>query len=712
MFNLSDKTVKVFFVYATVPNYQAGRDSVYLDPHTTQQSIRPQYIIGFVCAVLLAVWSTYVQNAAAEPIGIRISDEDLPAAPAANSGAASSQTQLTQPESARTADSRVFPRILRERPADKTESGEAPEQSQKSPKEEGLWKLDLPPGFAGPSGIVPSEYGTGVDFAPVEDRWRIGFPEWDRNKLLEQHPLLMQQLLKGRGENELMVDDYPYVKGGMFDPYHQNVLKGDYPIVGQHTFLNLTFNSTQFIESRDTPTPTTPFESTLNPNSSEFFGDPDQLFYKHDLRVTADIFHGNTKFKPEDWRLLATMVYNMNYLDADELAIVSPDVRKGTTRFGDEFALDEWFYEEKLHDTSVNYDFTSARLGSQFFTSDFRGFIFSDTNRSARIFGTRHSNRDQFNIIWFDQTEKDTNSELNTFADRHQNTFIMNYYRQDFIWLGYTAEVSFHYNHDKASKRFDDNNFLVRPDPVGVFAPHTVDSYFYGIAGNGHINKLNVSHAIYMVRGEDSLNPLAGKPVEINAWMAAVELSIDRDWMRFRSSYFFASGDPDINDGRGQGFDAIFDNPNFAGGEFSYWQRQAIGLFGVKLVNAESLVPNLRASKIQGQTNFVNPGLHLLNFGVDADMTPRTKLVANVNFLWFDEPQVLETFTFQGGIDDFIGTDLSLGLEFRPLLNDNAILIGGVSGLIPGRGFDDLYEQLDGKTNNLFSLFAELILEY
>ena len=92
-------------------------------------------------------------------------------------------------------------------------------------------------------------------------------------------------------------------------------------------------------------------------------------------------------------------------------------------------------------------------------------------------------------------------------------------------------------------------------------------------------------------------------------------------------------------------------------------------------------------------------------------MTPRTKLVANVNFLWFDEPQVLETFTFQGGIDDFIGTDLSLGLEFRPLLNDNAILIGGVSGLIPGRGFDDLYEQLDGKTNNLFSLFAELILE-
>lgn len=689
-----------------------GRYTVFLTPHTIQRYIRRQYLLVCVCAILLSFTSTSVQKCWAEPVTIRLSDNEIPDAPSENAGAANVQIQSVQPKSIPTTDSRVFPRILREHRDGGLRSDTSLSESEKSPQQEGLWKLDLPPGFAGPSGIVPSEYGTGVDFAPVEDRWRIGFPQWDRNKLLENHPLLMEQLIKGRSENELIVDDYPYVNGGMFDPYHQNVLKGDYPIVGQHTFLNLSFNSTQFIESRDTPTPTTPFESTLNPNSSEFFGDPDQFFYNHDLRVTADIFHGNTKFKPEDWRILTTMVYNLNYLDVDELAIVSPDVRKGTTRYRDQFALDEWFYEQKLRDTSVNYDFTSARVGSQFFTSDFRGFIFSDTNRSVRIFGTRHSNRDQFNVIWFDQTEKDTNSQLNTFADRHQNTFIMNYYRQDFIWLGYTAEISFHYNHDKASKRFDDNNFVVRPDPVGVFAPHTVDSYYYGIAGNGHINKLNVSHAIYMVRGEDSLNPLAGKPIDISAWMAAVELSIDRDWMRFRSSYLFASGDHDINDGRGQGFDAIFDNPNFAGGEFSYWQRQAIGLFGVKLVNAESLVPNLRASKIQGQTNFVNPGLHLLNFGVDADVTPRTKLIANVNFLWFDEPQVLETFTFQGGIDQFVGTDLSLGLEFRPLLNDNAVIIGGVSGLVPGRGFEDLYEQLDGRTDKLFSLFAEVILEY
>ena len=29
-------------------------------------------------------------------------------------------------------------------------------------------------------------------------------------------------------------------KGARWDPYHQNVLKGDYPILGDHVFLELT----------------------------------------------------------------------------------------------------------------------------------------------------------------------------------------------------------------------------------------------------------------------------------------------------------------------------------------------------------------------------------------------------------------------------------------------------------------------------------------
>ena len=82
----------------------------------------------------------------------------------------------------------------------------------------------------------------------------------------------------------------------------------------------------------------------------------------------------------------------------------------------------------------------------------------------------------------------------------------------------------------------------------------------------------------------------------------------------------------------------------FAGGEFSYWNRQAIRLNGVNLVDRFSLVPHLRSSKIQGQTNFVNPGLFLANFGMDMELTPRARLISNVNLLWFDRVQVLEQF--------------------------------------------------------------------
>jgi hypothetical protein len=125
-----------------------------------------------------------------------------------------------------------------------------------------------------------------------------------------------------------------------------------------------------------------------------------------------------------------------------------------------------------------------------------------------------------------------------------------------------------------------------------------------------------------------------------------------------------------------------------------------------------SLVPNLRSSKIQGQTNFVNPGLQLFNLGVDADVTPRFKVIANGNLLWFNQTEVLETFVFQDDIEPFIGADLSVGAEYRPLLNNNVILIGGVSCLIPGGGFSDLYKPLVGEVDTLVAGFIDIALVY
>lgn len=573
---------------------------------------------------------------------------------------------------------------------------------------EGLELLTTPsdatPGYAGPSGVAPTESQEDSHFVPVEDRWRIGSPAWDRYK--KDHPA---------------GDDYPYVEGHWWDPYNLNVIKGDYPIIGQHTFLNVTGTISSLHEFRDIPTPTTPFESTVDPFEQQFFGNPHQYFTTNFFRLSVNLFHGNGAFKPVDWQIKLTPVFNFNYLDVNELGIVNPDVRAGTTRFRDFEALEEWFVEAKLADLGPDYDFMSVRAGSQPFTSDFRGFIFSDTNRGIRLFGTRFSNRDQFNVIFFDQTEKDTNSQLNTFRDRHQNTLIANYTRQDFIFPGYSAMANFHYNNDQPAFLFDKNNFLARPDPTGIFQPHRVQAYYFGLAGDGHIGKVNLTNAFYWVVGRDSNNPIAGRPQQIDAKMAAIEASIDRDWVRFRSSFFWASGDHNANDTKARGFDSIFDNPNFAGGAFSYWQRQQIPLFGTSLVNRFSLVPDLRSSKFQGQSNFVNPGLFLYNLGMDFEVTPKLRLISNANYLMFDSTNVLQTFTFQQNIDRSIGADLSLGIEYRPFLNDNVIFRGGVAALIPGRGFKDLFGATNPfnvansgnvSTGTLFSNFVEMALTY
>lgn len=559
------------------------------------------------------------------------------------------------------------------------------------------WPIDPPTGYSGPSGVAPREEQENSHFLPLEDRWRIGLPQWDRYD---------------RGHPQL--DEYPFVPGAQLDPYHQNVLKGDYPILGQHNFLNLTVTENLLFEARQVPTPNTPFESTPDPNSKEFFGDPDQFFLNNNAVISADWVHGDGAFKPADWRFKITQFFNLNHLVVDEFGVVNPDVRKGTARTRFDYAIEEWFVESKIADLSPDYDFLSVRAGSQPFVSDFRGFLFADTNRMVRLFGNRLANRDQFNVIWVDQTEKDTNSFLNTFDDRHQNTVILNYYRQDFIWPGYTAQLSYHYNHDQASTKFDQNDFLVRPDPAGVFAPHEVNAHYLGWSGDGHINRFNISHSFYWALGKDELNPIAGAPQHINAQMFALELSYDRDWIRFRSSYFFASGDSDVSFGNRQatGFDTIFDNPNFAGGQFSYWNRQQIKLFGVNLVQRLSLVPDLRSSKLQGQSNFVNPGLQLLNLGVDADVTPRLKIIANGNLLWFNQTEVLKTFTFQSNIEPFIGADLSMGAEYRPLLNNNVIFVGGVSCLIPGSGFRDIYNPITGSVNTLAAGFLDIALTY
>ncbi len=555
----------------------------------------------------------------------------------------------------------------------------------------------LPPlGFTGPSGILPS-VRPDRDFIPMEDRWRLGFPAWDRYTFTPDYPYTR---------------DYPYQLGHWWDPFNQSVLKGDYPIIGQNTFLNITGISRTIVEFHQIPTPGPVFNSTARPFEQQFFGQPEQGIYSQFLLLSFDLFHGDAAFKPVDWRVKLTPAINFNYLSVDELGIVQPSVTRGTDRAREWFTLEEYFVEAKLFDLSPEYDFVSARVGSQFFTSDFRGFIFSDTNRAVRLFGTEEGNRDQFNLIYLRPAEKDTDSGLNTMDDRRQNIFIANYYRQDFIWPGYTVEASIHYDDDLPSTQFDRNGFLVRPDADGVFQPHHVDATYFGLASDGHIDRFNITDAFYWVVGHDSLNPLANQPQDISAQMAAIELSYDRDWARFRTSFLYSSGDGNINNHHATGFDSIMDNPNFAGGEFSFWQRQNIPIFGVNLTQRNSLIPDLRSSKIQGQANFVNPGLELYNVGMDLELSPKLRMINNCNFLEFDKTNVLEQFLFQGNIHREIGLDLSSGFEYRPMLSNNVIFKFGIAALLPGRGFKQIYDDLGKAAPPMGQIFTEMNLQF
>lgn len=530
-------------------------------------------------------------------------------------------------------------------------------------------------------------------FQPEQDRWDVTMPDWKRY---------------GRG------GEYPYVKGHWWDPFNRNKWKGDYPVMGNFTFFDFTGTSDSFFDERRVPSPSG--VSQARPGTAEFFGKGEQSFLSQNFRLSFDLFHGDTSFKPVDWRVQFTPEFDINYLNTQELGLVNINVRAGTSRLDTHAGIQEAFVEYKIADLSPNYDFLSVRAGIQQFTSDFRGFLFSDEQPGLRLFGNLKSNRWQYNLAYFQMLEKDTNSELNTFERRHQQVAVANLYMQDFIWKGYTTEFSVAYNKDDPTIHFDTNGFLVRPAPIGNVVnqgagiqTHGIRVAYLGWASDGHIGRLNVSHAFYQALGYDTFNPLAGRRVTINAQMAALELSEDKDWARFRGSFFYASGDANPRHGRARGFDAIVDNPAFAGGMFSFWNREAIKLSGsgVALTPQDSLLPSLRSNKTEGQANFVNPGIWLYNAGADFDLTPKLTAVTNFNFMRFDRTEPLELVLFQSPIHHNIGEEFDLGAKYRPPLTENIVLTFGGSVFQPGHGFQDIYTK-----RTLFSAFADLKFQF
>lgn len=507
-----------------------------------------------------------------------------------------------------------------------------------------------------------------------------------------------------------------FYDGRWYDPYNTNRLKADAPIFGSAInpwFLELGMTSQSIYEGHDIPLPVG-FASTKRSGSPGIFGDGYQDVLVQNFIFSLSLIQGNTSFKPPNFELRFSPVFQMNYVSGNETGVLNIDPSKGITRFDNHIGIQELFADIHIADISERYDFISTRTGIQTFNADFRGFLFVSQEPAFRLFGNADNNRWQYSLFYSRRLEKDSNSGLNNFLDdRNEDIILANLYYQDFIFLGYTIQGLIAHRRDRAGEdanHYNRNGFLVRPASIGDERPKNIDSTYLGINSDGHIDRWNISQSAYFVFGNESHNSIAGREVSIRAWQLALELSYDFDWLRVRGSGLWISGDNDPFDDRAGGFDAIVDNPTFAGGENSYWQRQGLPFVAggiVNLMNRNSFIPSLRPGKEEGQSNFVHPGLQLLNLGLDVEVTPKLRSVNNFNYIRFDDASVLKALRQDSKIEKSIGYDLSTGLLYRPFLNNNIQMKAGGALFVPGSGFARLFGD-DLK----YQFFSELVLLY
>ena len=520
-----------------------------------------------------------------------------------------------------------------------------------------------------------------VASVPIPDRWRI-------------------------------VDTLGY-EDNWYDPYHRNTLKGDKPVYGDDWFFSLNVISDSIYEKREIPTPVGA-SSTIKPGKIDIYGGPEQMILNQNLLMEFVWYKGDTVFRPPDYEFRLIPVINYNYVELDEVQGVNVDPGNGETRDDHHIGLQAAFVDVHLRNVSDRYDFDSIRVGIQPFSSDFRGFLFQDNQFGVRLFGNRDNNIFQYNLALFQRMEKDTNSGLNDQGKpfREDYVFAANLYWQDLFVKGLMSQVSLihNQNNEEGEFFFDNNGFIARPSSLGREVPRGYDVTYLGYNADGHIGRLNLTASAYYAFGETDPGVFVDEKVDISATFFAAELSMDFDWFRPRVSFLYGSGDDDPYDDEANGFDAIFENPQFAGSDSSYWIRQNVPLVGggrVALSSRNGVLNSMRSSKELGQSNFTNPGIILAGIGFDMDLTPELRLSGNFNQLYFDDTAVLEVARNQGSIDDEIGQDLSLSLIYRPWMTQNIVVRASYATLIPGQGYDDLFEDADSDY-----LLLNLVLAY
>lgn len=536
-----------------------------------------------------------------------------------------------------------------------------------------------------------------TDQIPVPDRWRL-------------------------------IESLGLVKERWWDPYNQNTYKGDrpinpdkvpwLPIKGKDWFFVANVISDTIIEPRTFPIPVG-VQTTADPDRLDVFGNTSSLVAAQTFIAGFALIKGNTAFKPPDVEYRLTLAFNVNHVDVPERRVLFVEPTKPTHRTDHFLGVQEAFIDYHIRNVSDRYDFDSFRIGIQPFQTDFRGFLFNDNQLGIRFFGNRDNNRLQYNVGAFWRLEKDTNSGLNSIVQAPRSDFMLvaNVYRQDFLIRALTSQftVVYNMNREKDDIAIDDNGFPVRPALLGDLRGREYDVVYLGYNADGRIGRLNLTASFYGALGEDRNNFFTSEKADIRAFFGAAELSYDQDWKRFRLSAAYASGDGDPYDNVETGFDAIFENPVFAGADTSYWIRQTIPFAGggrvISVNGRNGILNSLRSSKEQGQSNFNNPGLILVGAGADFDITPEFRLSANANHLWFENTATLEALRNEGSIPKDIGWDLSAAAIWRPKAHQNIVLRLSGAALVAGKGFRDLFDNL-GQDKTYYSVLANVTLAY
>lgn len=502
------------------------------------------------------------------------------------------------------------------------------------------------------------------------------------------------------------------------DPYNRNPIKGDRPLFGKDWFINLAVISDTVFEPRSFPTPIG-VQSTRDENGLDLFGGADQFIFNENLIISLSLIKGDTAFKPPDYEFRLTPIINFNYAEVEEVRVLKADPRLGTERADRHFTLAEAFFDYHIRNVSDRYDFDSVRIGIQPFSSDFRGFLFQDSQLGLRFFGDRSNNIFQYNLAWFRRLEKDSNSGLNHIQRkiRDDDIFIANLYWQDFPTLGFQSQVTGIYNRNNEAGDFffNDNDFIERPASFGSERGRNYDVGYLGYNGDGHFGRLNLTTSFYTALGSNRDSAFTDETADIQAFFFAAEPSIDFDWVRLRASIVYASGDDDPFDSKERGFDAIFENPQIAGSDTNYWIRQAIPLIGgggVAMSARNAMLPALRTSKEHGQSNFNNPGFRLIGIGADFDILPELRVSTNMNYMEFDTTAVLEVARNQQEISPEIGLDLSVAAIYRPFFSQNVVFRLSGAALLPGAGFTDLYGEQNENDDYFYSIQGNLVLTY